>query len=301
MLGRRQGSYIAACMLAALTLALAAAPAQAADHTVTYDKYSFILDGKRVWLWSGEFHYYRLPNPDLWRDQLQKLKASGFNAVSLYFSWEYHSPAPGVYDFSGVRDIDKLLDIAQQVGLYVIARPGPYVNAELDWAVSPRGCRRSRAAPAPPPMTTTAAREQWFDAVDRIIARHQFTDGRGPVILYQIENEYDGSDAAVHGGAQSAARADGITVPLFHNDKGRNLLWSAGPGAPDLYATDTYPAAFDCNRTSFPGLTDYRFLRDGTTFNPPRPGVGNRPFFWGEFQGGCSTRGAVPATRSAGR
>jgi beta-galactosidase len=286
MLGRRLGSSIAACMLAALTLALAAAPAHAAHHTVTYDKYSFMLDGKRVWLWSGEFHYYRLPNPDLWRDQLEKLKASGFNAVSLYFSWEYHSPAPGVYDFSGVRDIDKLLDIAQEVGLYVIARPGPYVNAELDsggypgWLNTIQGRARTAAD------DYQAAWEQWFDAVNRIIARHQFTDGRGPVILYQIENEYDGSDAAYMEELKAAARADGITVPLFHNDKGRNLLWSAGPGAPDIYATDTYPAAFDCNRTSFPGLTDYRFLRDGTTFNPPRPGVGNRPFFWGEFQGG---------------
>ena len=71
-----------------------------ATHTVTYDRYSFSLDGHRVWLWSAEFHYYRLPNPDLWRDQLEKLKAAGFNAVSLYFSWAYHSPAPGVFDFS---------------------------------------------------------------------------------------------------------------------------------------------------------------------------------------------------------
>jgi Glycosyl hydrolases family 35 len=69
-------------------------PAQA--HTISWDRYSFLLDGERVWLWSAEFHYFRLPSPDLWRDQLQKLKASGFNAVSLYFSWAYHSPAPGV-------------------------------------------------------------------------------------------------------------------------------------------------------------------------------------------------------------
>ena len=107
------------------------------------------------------------------------------------------------------------------------------------------------------------------------------------MILYQIENEYDGSDAAYMEELKAAARRDGITVPLFHNDKGRNLLWSAGPGAPEIYATDTYPAGFDCNRTSFPGVTDYRFLRDGTSFNPPRPGVGDRPFFFAEFQGGA--------------
>ncbi len=60
------------------------------------------------------------------------MKAAGFNATSLYFDWGYHSPAPGVYDFTGVRDVDKLLDMAQQAGLYVIARPAPYINAEVD-------------------------------------------------------------------------------------------------------------------------------------------------------------------------
>jgi len=69
-----------------------------------------MIDGKRTYIWSGEFHYYRLPSPDLWRDVLQKMKAAGFNAASIYFDWAYHSPKPGVYDFTGVRDVDKLLD-----------------------------------------------------------------------------------------------------------------------------------------------------------------------------------------------
>jgi beta-galactosidase GanA len=247
-------------------------------HTVTYDRYSLMIDGERVWLWSAEFHYFRLPDPDLWRDQLEKFKATGFNAVSLYFSWAYHSPAPGVYDFSGVRDIDRLLDIAEEVGLYVLARPGPYINAELDsggypgWLTTQIGRARTQAA------DYRAAWEEWFDHVNAIIAQHQITDGEGSVVLFQIENEYDRNDAVYMEQLKAAALADGITVPLFHNDKGRNLRWASGPGAPDLYGTDTYPAAFDCNRTSFPAVTDYRFLR---------PGVGDRPFIWGEFQGGA--------------
>ncbi len=256
----------------------AALPRAAQTHTVTYDKYSLMIDGRRVWLWSAEFHYFRLPNPGLWRDQLEKLKATGFNAVSLYFSWAYHSSAPGEYDFTGVRDVDRLLDIAADVGLYVLARPGPYVNAELDsggypaWLGTIQGKARTSAD------DYQAAWEDWYDNVNAIIARHQITDGRGSVVLFQIENEYDAGDATYMEELKAAARADGITVPLFHNDKGRNLRWASGPGAPDLYGTDTYPAGFDCNRTSFPGLTDYRFLR---------PGVGDRPFIWGEFQGGA--------------
>ncbi len=101
-------------------------------HTVSLDGYSFLVDGKRTYLWSGEFHYFRLPSQDLWRDIFQKMKAAYFNSTSLYFDWGYHSPKPGVYDFTGVRDVDKLLDMAQEVGLYVIARPAPYINAEVD-------------------------------------------------------------------------------------------------------------------------------------------------------------------------
>ena len=101
-------------------------------HTVTWDRYSLKLDGKRLMVWSGEFHYWRLPSPALWSDVLQKIKAAGFNTISIYFDWAYHSPKAGVYDFTGIRDVSKLLTIAQDAGLYVIARPGPYINAETD-------------------------------------------------------------------------------------------------------------------------------------------------------------------------
>src|SRR4051794_29544679 len=135
------GIATAAAAVALATPAVATAPpaaaadppvSAAATHTVTYDNYSFMIDGQRTYIWSGEFHYFRLPSPDAWRDVLQKMKAAGFNATSIYFDWAYHSPKPGVYDFTGVRDVDKLLDIANEVGIYVIARPAPYINAEVD-------------------------------------------------------------------------------------------------------------------------------------------------------------------------
>ena len=75
---------------------LAAGPASAAPkHRVTYDKYSLMIDGKRILVQSAEFHYFRLPSPDLWRDILEKEKAAGFNAISVYFDWAFHSPRAG--------------------------------------------------------------------------------------------------------------------------------------------------------------------------------------------------------------
>ena len=65
------------------------------------------------------------------------MKAAGFNATSIYFDWGYHSPAPGVYDFTGVRDIDKVLDMAQKAGHLRDRPPG---------ALHQRRGRRRRSA-----------------------------------------------------------------------------------------------------------------------------------------------------------
>ena len=217
-------------LLVVVLIAVMAVPARAhADtHTVSWDKYSLMVDGKRVYVWSGEFHPFRLPNPDLWRDILQKMKANGYDAVSIYVDWAYHSPKPGVYDFSGIRDMDKFLDIANEVGLYVIARPGPYINAEVDaggypgWLTTKAGTARSNNA------TYLSYVDEYLSHIDQIIARHQVTNGTGPVVLYQIENEYAGTNAAYMQHLYNKVRADGITVPIFHNDKGRNGQWTPG-------------------------------------------------------------------------
>jgi hypothetical protein len=49
---------------------------------VAWDKYSLSVNGQRLFVFSGEFHYQRLPVPELWLDVFEKLKANGFNAVS---------------------------------------------------------------------------------------------------------------------------------------------------------------------------------------------------------------------------
>ena len=114
-----------------MMMAAGGAMAQITPPKVTWDAQSLMIDGKREFIWSGEFHPFRLPDPQAWRDVYRKMKASGFNSVALYFNWSYHSPAPGVYDFTGIRDMDLAIRMAEEEGLYVIVRPGSYVNAEL--------------------------------------------------------------------------------------------------------------------------------------------------------------------------
>ncbi|HVZ30770.1 MAG TPA: beta-galactosidase, partial [Asticcacaulis sp.] len=219
---------------------------------VTWDKHSLMLDGKRQMIWAGEFHPFRLPSPSLWRDILQKMKATGYNTVSLYFDWGYHSPKPGSYDFTGVRDLEKAIQMAEDEGLYVIIRPGPYVNAELTMGGFPGWLARQKAVARTDDPEYIKAMEEWQTQIDTIVARHQITTGGGKVIAFQIENELsDTSD--VHKRYMKIladkVHADGITVPIFHNSAGRLPNWTppgstapfAVEGPTDLYAFDGYP------------------------------------------------------------
>ncbi|MFE9438156.1 beta-galactosidase [Streptomyces sp. NPDC006602] len=250
-------------------------------HTVGFDRYSLLVDGKRLVLWSGEMHPFRLPSPSLWRDVLQKMRAHGHNAVSVYVAWNYHSPAPGEYDFTGVRDLDLFLRTAAETGLYVVLRPGPYINAEVDggglpgWLTATEG----RARTADP--TYLSHVDEWLTEVNAIAARHLFTRGTGTVLLYQIENEYDsfardpiGREYMSH--LYKKVRADGIDVPLFHNDKDGNGRW--------------VPGSFDTGGEK--GRWLYGFDR--------YPDPAEVPLDWGHFGVGGSTGGATASPRTPG-
>ncbi|GIF21868.1 beta-galactosidase GanA [Actinoplanes tereljensis] len=272
-----------ALVLAVAGLLVPSSAAAQSKHTVTYDKYSLTVDGERVLLQAAEFHYFRLPSPDLWRDILEKEKAAGFNGISVYFSWAFHSPAPGQYDFTGVRDVDRLLRIAEEVGLYVIARPGPYINAETTgggfpaWLKTVPGRARS-SAPG-----YTAAYHDWLAHINPIIAKHQVTRG-GSVLLYNVENEYAvNTDAVYMQDLQDTARADGIDVPITTNnccDAGSwSSTWGSGLGAVQIPGVDDYPQSFDCGNAA-------------TVWGPWGAGVTEKvredaPVFAAEYQAGA--------------
>jgi hypothetical protein len=61
---------------------------------VGYDQYSMSIGGQRVYITAGEFDPWRTPSPSLWLDDLQKMKADGYNAVTVYFDWDYSFPRP---------------------------------------------------------------------------------------------------------------------------------------------------------------------------------------------------------------
>src|SRR5215470_2870774 len=125
-----------AFLLAIAFLAVFSARAQTSKakrvaHSFEIDGEHFALDGKPFQIISGELHYARIPR-EYWRDRLRKGRAMGLNTISTYVFWNVHEPKPGVYDFSGQADVAAFVRTAQEEGLYVILRPGPYSCAEWD-------------------------------------------------------------------------------------------------------------------------------------------------------------------------
>ena len=209
---------------------------------VSYDKYSLMVDGKRVFIKSGAFHYFRTPGEEMARDRFMKMKAGGYNTVDIYFNWNYHSPRQGEYDFSGIKDVRKVLKVAQDVGLFVIARPGPFINAEVNagglpfWLlkmedVVPRNRKGTEYHYSEKYMEYI---REWYDHIIPIIK--DFDN----VILFQIENEYatDTMEEDYMRELYNMARERGITCPIFHNDAYFAGLWA---DCVDIYALDLYP------------------------------------------------------------
>ena len=204
---------------------------------IRYDNHSLIIDGKPVFIFSGELHYFRCPR-ELWKDRLQKMKDAGLNCVDTYLAWNLHEPEEPLNpdDYSKLREMEQIGDFiqtARDVGLYVIIRPGPYICAELDrgglpgWLMKhrPDSLRLGHFLRSNSPEMLAWDRH-WFTAAAKIVKPHLITNvpkGSTGVILWQLENEYDWNGA----GLSSETRADvlrtlahasvdnGIDVPLF--------------------------------------------------------------------------------------
>lgn len=226
---------------------------------VTWDKYSLLVNGQRVFINAAEFHYQRLPVPELWLDVLQKVKANGFNAISVYFFWSYHSASKGVFDFeSPGKDVQRLFDYATEAGLWVVARAGPYSNAETNGGgLALWGSDGSIGTLRTSDETYYEAWLPWVQKIGAIIAANQITNG-GPVILNQVENElsettHSATNTLVVYMSQieAAFRDAGIVIPLTSNEKGmRAESWSVDyedvGGTVDVYGLDSYPGGLSC-------------------------------------------------------
>lgn len=180
---------------------------------------NFYLDGKPFKIISGAIHYFRIV-PEYWQDRLEKCKAMGCNTVETYIPWNLHEPVKGEFCFDGIRDIGRFIRTAQELGLYVIIRPSPYICAEWEfgglpaWLLAEDGMKL-RVSYAP----FLKAVEEYYKVLLPRITPYQIDQG-GPVILMQVENEYGyyANDNGYMEAIKQLMQDNGVNVPLVTSD-----------------------------------------------------------------------------------
>ncbi|CAI9115401.1 OLC1v1016300C1 [Oldenlandia corymbosa var. corymbosa] len=166
---------------------------------VSYDGRSLIIDGERKLLFSGSIHYPR-STPDMWPSLIAKAKDGGVDAIETYVFWNLHEPQPGQYDFSGRRDIIKFIKEIQAQGLYAVIRIGPFIESEWNYGGFPFWLHDV------PGITFRCDNEPFkfymqnftTKIVNMFKSEGLYAPQGGPIILSQIENEYQNVEAAFH-------------------------------------------------------------------------------------------------------
>jgi beta-galactosidase len=202
--------------LLAVLLAASAAAAAAAAHTFAIGDSDFLLDGQKLQIRCGEIHAARVPR-EYWRHRLRMARAMGLNTVCAYLFWNQIEQQEGRFDWSGQADAAEFCRIAQEEGLWVILRPGPYSCAEWEmggtpWWMLQKGDITLRSRD---PAYLGPARK-YLHEVGAVLAPLQVTRG-GPIVMVQVENEYGfyGDDAGYMEAIRQALLDAGFDVPLF--------------------------------------------------------------------------------------
>jgi beta-galactosidase len=214
-------------MLALSSISLASNVLGQAPRTppVTIDGDHFVRAGKTYQIISGAIHYPRVPR-EYWRDRLKKARAMGLNTVETYVFWNLHEPQPGVFDFSGQLDVASFIRMAQEEGLNVILRPGPYVCAEWEAGGFPAWLFKDptlKVRTRDPRFL--AAAERYLTQLDKEVGDLQATRG-GPIIAIQVENEYGsfGNDKEYMEDIHQALIRAGLGNSLFFTSDGADQL-----------------------------------------------------------------------------
>ena len=209
---------------------------------------SFYLDGQEFKILSGAIHYFRI-QPEDWYHSLYNLKALGFNTVETYVPWNMHEPKKGQFDFQGILDIEKFLQIAQDLGLYAIVRPSPFICAEWEFGGMPAWLltehMRIRSSDA---SYLRAVADYYDELLPRLVPR--LLDKGGNILMMQVENEYGsyGEDKDYLRAIRQMMLDRGLDCPLFTSDGPWRATLKAGTLIEeDLFVTGNFGSKADYN------------------------------------------------------
>lgn len=225
-------------MAALLCIASITVNAQTPTGGRTFEagKGTFLLDGKPFVVKAAELHYPRIPQP-YWDQRIKLCKALGMNTICLYVFWNAHEPQPGVYDFTGQKDLAAFCRLCQDNGMYVILRPGPYVCAEWEmgglpwWLLKKKDIRLREDDPY------FIERVALFEKAVAAQVKDLTIQNGGPILMIQVENEYGsyGESKKYVSQIRDIVRQEyGKDITLFQCDWASNFELN---GLPDLVWT----------------------------------------------------------------
>ncbi len=176
----------------------------------------FYINDEPFFLVSGDIHYFRI-HPSQWRERLRLMRDFGLTAIQTYCPWNLHEPERGVFDFSGMLDLGRFVDIAKEEGLYVLLRPSPYICSECDNGGMPSWLKKERdIALRTCDRRFVSAVEEYFEEICKIIVERLSTNG-GNIIAVAVENEFGdiAHDFDYLKKSGELLRKQGIDVPLY--------------------------------------------------------------------------------------
>ncbi|KAM3344125.1 beta-galactosidase 13 isoform X1 [Capsicum galapagoense] len=203
-------------LLALLSLLISCAVGEKTKG-VTYDARSMIVNGERELLFSGSIHYPRMP-PEMWPDIIRKAKEGGLNVIETYVFWNIHEPVQGQFNFEGNYDLVRFIKEIGRQDLYATLRIGPYIEAEWNQGGFPYWLREV------PNITFRSYNEpfihhmkKYSEMIIELMKKEKlFAPQGGPIIMAQIENEYN-------------------NVQLAYRENGRKYIEWAAKMATSLY------------------------------------------------------------------
>jgi len=183
----------------------------------------FVVNRKPFFMFSGEIHYFRMPE-SVWERHVEQARKAGLNTVSTYIPWRWHEDEEGKFDFDGSthpqRNLRRFMQIVADAGLYLSVRVGPVCNAEVIgegipiWLLEkhPDVFAKNSCVPPYPDVTLLSYMSprfldfvgKWYAQVLPVLKPLQITEC-GHILMMQLCNEIamvhwlaKGSDASEH-------------------------------------------------------------------------------------------------------
>jgi hypothetical protein len=213
-----------------LTLAAFAHIRSALGSSFGYNATSFLLNGEPFQIIGGQMDAQRIPW-QYWDQRFAMARAMGLNTIFTYVYWNLIEDQPGEYITNGSNNLYAYAQDAQNAGIQIVLRVGPYICGEHEWGGFPAWLNNIDN------MTVRSNNPQFLDRTQSWLSwlgnwlSPMMVGNGGPIIMVQIENEYGFySDDHTYTDALAAQfkASFGGGVVFYTNDGGSQGALQAG-------------------------------------------------------------------------